>query len=162
MLEREQAPDAILMHAVQVLRRAFDFQRVLLCEAHGIATGYRLTYLDGKPLYGTRRHGVIEPTGADLFSAALLKGADVCIGEATDERVQRALPRWQRTACPDARSFLILTLAARNAAIGFVYADYARSNPSRLAEEEVALLKTIKAQIGLALKKAAHDRPVCA
>jgi HD-like signal output (HDOD) protein len=155
MLERNQAPEAICTHGLQVLRRAFDFQRVVLCEAQDTASQYRVTYLTGKALHTPEQQISFHVPGCtDVFSAALLKSADVYIREANDERMRKALPTWHRALCPDARSLLIQPLHANGATIGFLYADYANSSTRRFTADEVALLKTFKAQIGLALRQA--------
>ena len=155
MLERNQAPEAICTHGLQVLRRAFDFQRVVLCETDSTASEYRVSYLTGKPLHTPeQRFSFSVPGRTDLFTAALMKDADVFIREAGDERMQKALPTWHRALCPDARSLLILPLTANGKTIGFVYADYGNSHARRLTADEVELLKTLKAQVGLALRKA--------
>jgi GAF domain-containing protein len=85
---------------------------------------------------------------------ALSRNADVYIREASEGRVQKSLPIWHRATCPDARSFLVLPLSANGATIGFIYADYGQSNVRRLTTEEVALLKTLKTQVALALRHA--------
>jgi len=156
MLERHQSPEAICTHGLQVLKRAFEFQRVFLCETNGAASTYRISYLAGKALHGSEQpYSFSVVNRNDLFTAALIKDADVYIREAADERMQRALPVWHRATCPDARSFLVLPLRINDATIGFLYADYARSNARRLSTEEVELLKTLKAQMGIAIRQAA-------
>ena len=156
MLERHQSPEAICTHGLQVLKRAFEFQRVFLCETNGTASSYRISYVAGKALHGGEQPFSFSVANrSDLFAAALIKDADVYIREAADERMQKALPVWHRTTCPDARSFLILPLKANDATIGFLYADYARSNARRLSAEEVELLKTLKAQMAIAIRQAA-------
>lgn len=155
MLERHQSPEAVCTHSLQVLRRAFDFQRVVLCETDRTAHEYRIEHLTGKALNAPPEQLAFSVPGSnDLFSAALSKNADVYIREASDERVQKSLPIWHRATCPDARSFLLLPLSANGATIGFIYADYGQSNVRRLTTEEVALLKTLKTQVALALRHA--------
>src|SRR3954453_2918577 len=155
MLERNQAPEAVCPNGLQALRRAFDFQRVVLYETDSTVSEYRVSYLTGKPLNTSeQRFSFSVPGRTDLFHAALAQDADVYIREAADERMQKALPTWHRTLCPDARSVLILPLKASGTTIGFVYADYGSSNARRLTAGEVQLLKTLKAQIGLGLRKA--------
>jgi HD-like signal output (HDOD) protein len=155
MLERHQSPEAICTHALQVLRRAFDFQRVVLSEYDRSAGGYRITHLAGKSLHVPQaQFAFAMANGPDLFTAALQKNADVYIREAADASLQKALPRWYRAACPDARSFLLLPIQASDATIGFVYADYTQSNARRLTAEEVEILKTLKTQIAIALRQA--------
>jgi HD-like signal output (HDOD) protein len=155
MLERHQSPEAICTHGLQVLRRAFEFQRVVLCETDSAAREYRIGNLAGKALHAPQEQfALVVFNGNDLFTAALAKNADVYIREATDERLQKSLPIWHRATCPDARSFLLLPLSANGTPIGFIYADYAQSNVRRLTTEEVGLLKTLKTQIALALRQA--------
>jgi HD-like signal output (HDOD) protein len=154
MLERHQAPEAVCTHALQVLRRAFDFQRVLLCETDLSTHAYRIGHVAGKALNAPQQlFSFVAPGGNDLFCTALTKNVDVYIREAADERMQKALPVWHRATCPDARSFLLLPLVANGATIGFIYADYAQSNVRRPTAEEVEVLKTLKAQIAIALRQ---------
>jgi len=164
MLERHQSPEAICTHGLQVLRRAFDFQRVVLCETDSEASRHRIGQLAGKALHASaEQFAFIAPNANDLFSAALAKCADVYIREAADERVQKSLPAWHRAACPDARSFLLLPLSTNSSIIGFIYADYAQSNVRRLTTEEVGLVKTLKMQIAIALRQVnllIHPAPI--
>jgi GAF domain-containing protein len=155
MLERQQSPDAILTHGVEVLRRAFDFQRVFVCEAERSTGNCRVIRLAGKSLPLEDDLTFMSFSKNDLFSAALLKSADVYIAEAADERIRRALPAWHRAICPDARSFLLLPVASRNEYQAFLYADHARSHSRRPTHDEVQLLMTLKMQVGLALRQAA-------
>jgi len=154
MLERNQSPEAVCTHALQALRRAFDFQRVLLCETRVATRAYRVVYLAGKALHTPQQQLSFTAAGGnDLFTAALIKNVDVYIRESGDERMQKALPVWYRTICPDARSFLMLPLTASGATVGFLYGDYAQSNARRLTIDEVELLKTLKTQVGIALRQ---------
>lgn len=155
MLERRQPPEAILSHGVQVLRRAFEFQRVILCETDNKVSSYRIVCIGGKPVHASEQcFSFAVPARSDLFTAALVKDADVYIREAADEAMVKALPAWHRTMCFDARSLLILPLRASGNIAGFLYADFGQRSTRRLTSEEVELIKTLKTQIAVALRQA--------
>ena len=154
MIERDEPPASTIEHAVGVLQRAFQFQRVLLCAKEVSTQVYSVRALSGR-MHAAAKHafGFREMAGHDLFNAAVLQDADVYIRDASDARLQKSLPAWFKSACPDAQSFLLLPLAAGAGPVGFLYADYGRSNVQRLTQEEVQLVKTLKQQVTIALHR---------
>jgi HD-like signal output (HDOD) protein len=156
MIEREEPPARLLRHALDVLLRAFQFQRVVLCAKDDATRRYAVRAAVGRaPIETGAVFGFQEMASHDLFNAALLQHADVYIRDAADPTVQKSLPEWFKSACADARSFLLLPLGGASGTIGFLYADYGRSNVQRLTHEEVQLVKTLKQQVSIALRRSA-------
>ena len=159
MIERHEPPVAALHHAVGVLHRAFQFQRVVLCAKDAETQVYSIRSTSGRlPLIAEHAFGFKEMASHDLFNAAVLQGADIYIRDATDPRVHKSLPAWFKAVCADARSFLLLPLATGGGSLGFLYADHARSNVQRMACDEVQLIKTLKQQVSIALRQEQSNR----
>ena len=151
MLERNEPPAARLKHATEVLQRAFDFQRVVLCLKHPGSGAYSLRFVAGRPPRTDEVHfGFVEMGSHDLFNAAVLQNADVYIRDATDARLQKNLPGWLQRTCPDAKSFLLLPLGGEGGCVGFFYADNREANGSALTREEIDLIKGLKRQAWIA------------
>lgn len=155
MLERDEPAEARLAHATQVLQRAFDFQRVVLCLKRPTGGAYSVRFTAGKaPRTDEVHFGFVEMNRHDLFNAAVLQKADVYIRDATDTRLQKSLPEWFHRTCPDAKSFLLLPLSGDDACVGFFYADHREPNVSALTREEVDLIKSLKRQAWIAALQA--------
>jgi HD-like signal output (HDOD) protein len=160
MIERDEPLVAALDHAVGVLHRAFEFQRVVLCAKDAATQVYSIRSTAGRlPRIAEHAFGFKEEmVSHDLLNAVVLQGADIYIRDATDPRVQKSLPAWFKAVCADARSFLLLPLATAGESVGFLYADHARSNVQRLTHEEVQLIKTLKQQVSVALRQEQSNR----
>jgi HD-like signal output (HDOD) protein len=154
MFERGEPPKARLRHAANVLQRAYHFQRVILClkDAAGV---FRAQIVSGKaPDTRAAQFGFKEMAVHDLFNAAVLQSADIYIRDATEAKLQQNLPEWFKLTCPDARSFLLLSISGAGGTVGFFYADHADKNVPGLTGEEAQLVKTLKLLAWVAVHQA--------
>jgi HDOD domain len=154
MLERGDAVEARLTHAARVLQRAYEFQRVILCLKDAATGVYRARVLVGKaPETAEAAFGFKELGAHDLFNAAVAQGADIYIRDVADAKLQQNLPLWFKLTCPDAKSFLLLSIASADGTLGFFYADHARANRPGLTHEEVEIVKTLKQLTWVAVRQ---------
>lgn len=154
MLERGDAPEGRLKHATDVLQRAYGFQRVILCLRDPATGVFRIRIVSGRMPDTTETvFGLREIGHHDLFNAAVLQGADIYIRDATDAKLQPNLPSWFKLTCPDAKSFLLLSIGDDGGPLGFFYADHARTNVPGLTGEEVKLIKFLKQHTWVAVRQ---------
>jgi GAF domain-containing protein len=154
MLERGDPVEARLTHAARVLQRAYEFQRVILCLKDAATGAYRARVLVGKaPETAQAAFGFKELGAHDLFNAAVAQRADIYIRDVADAKLQQNLPLWFKLTCPDAKSFLLLSIASADGTLGFFYADHARANPPGLTHEEVDIVKTLKQLTWVAVRQ---------
>jgi eukaryotic-like serine/threonine-protein kinase len=147
--------DDVLRHILEVMQRALDFRRVLLC----------LRDVQGQTLAG--RLGVGANAGVavagfkvalnstnDLFSVVCNKGVDTLISDATLANIAQRLPAWYRSSV-NAPAFLLLPLQLKGKPLGLIYADKSRPGAIELAESELALLRTLRNQAVMAFRQSA-------
>ena len=155
MFERGEPPEARLNHAANVLQRAYHFQRVILCLKDAATGVFRAHIVSGKaPDTTAAQFGFKEMATHDLFNAAVLQSADIYIRDATEAKLQQNLPPWFKLTCPDAKSFLLLSISGAGGTVGFFYADHADRNMPGLTGEEVQLVKTLKQLAWVAVHQA--------
>ena len=93
------------------------------------------------PLDGTR----------DLFYAAAVMGADLCIQDIEADKVRPHVPAWYRNAI-GARGMVLLPIVDRKRTVGLIYADSNSPATLHFSAEELGLLKTLRNQAVLAIK----------
>jgi len=92
---------------------------------------------------------------ADVFHAAISKGQDVLISDATADNIRTRIPAWYSHAFRNqtpAQAFLLLPVMINNKALGLIYADkigHQMQIPSHL----LGLLKALRNQAALALRQ---------
>jgi hypothetical protein len=154
MLEQGASAQLRLQHAADVLQRAFDFQRVVLCVKHPASAVFAIRLAAGKMPHTTQAQLELAHAGhQDLFQVATARQADIYIRDATDPKLQASLPQWFKSAFPDAKSFLLLPVGDSDGSVGFFYADHGRANVQGLTGEEMRLLKTLKQAIRSAVRQ---------
>jgi hypothetical protein len=133
MLERHAPQQSILQHATDVLQRALGFHRAILAVKQPRVDVFIARACSGSPPDTSKTpFGFRLSRSPDLFNAALLRTADIYIRDASEPRLQEALPQWFRRCCPDARSFLLLCVRSGDEPIAFFYADHAYAGAPRL------------------------------
>lgn len=90
---------------------------------------------------------------ADLFSAALARGADLHIRDTRVEKIQSRLPEWFARECPLASSFLLMPLVAQGRVLGFFYAERHEIDEAGIEAEELALLRALRNQVLFGLRQ---------
>lgn len=145
--------DVVLREILQVMQRAFEFRRVLLC----------LRDVSGESLRGRLGVGAqARPIGAaftvdlkggsDLFSVVCRKGVDTLISDATLSNIAQRLPAWYRSSL-NAPAFLLMPMQLKSKPLGLIYADKAQAGAIDLSEKELALLRTLRNQAVMAFRQ---------
>lgn len=86
----------------------------------------------------------------DVFHAALSKGLDILISDATADNIRGRIPDWYLKAA-GAHAFLLLPVLLDNKPLALLYGDRT-SKPMHLAPEVLGLLKALRNQATLAIR----------
>ncbi|MED5621758.1 protein kinase domain-containing protein [Ideonella sp. BN130291] len=148
----------VLRMILETMFRALDFHRVVFCLRDP-----RTEMLTGRFGLGQGVEAVSPVfkvalklqagTGADLFTAVCLKGADTLIADTSASNIAARLPAWYREKV-NAPAFLLLPLLMKNAPFALIYADKARAGGIELGEKELSLLRTLRNQAVMAFRQA--------
>ena len=149
----------VLRMILETMFRALDFRRIVFCLRDP-----RTESLTGRFGLGEGVEGVspafkvalrLQPgSGADLFTAVCLKGADTLISDATSANIAARLPAWYREKV-NAPAFVLLPLMMKSAPFALIYADKAKPGGIELGEKELSLLRTLRNQAVMAFRQAA-------
>lgn len=154
MVENFKLNDVLRM-ILETMYRALAFRRVVFCLRDA-----KTETLTGRFGLGEGAEAVAAgfkvplKTGADLFTAVCVKGADTLITDATIAHISARLPAWYRTSV-NAPAFLLLPMQMKGAPFALIYADKAQPGGIDLGEKELSLLRTLRNQAVMAFKQAA-------
>jgi HD-like signal output (HDOD) protein len=85
----------------------------------------------------------------DVFHAAIAKGQDILISDATADNIRSRIPEWHVRAF-HAHAFLLLPVMVHNKPLGLIYADKI-DQPLQIPSQLLGLLKALRNQAALAL-----------
>ncbi|MCP3667934.1 MAG: HDOD domain-containing protein [Gammaproteobacteria bacterium] len=88
---------------------------------------------------------------ANVFHAALKKGADLYIADTRDHRIKDDLPAWYKKIS-SAGSFILFPMVVKSRPLGFIYADHPRPKGMDLSGRQLNLLKSLRNQVVLAFR----------
>ncbi|MDQ6685790.1 MAG: serine/threonine protein kinase, partial [Pseudomonadota bacterium] len=145
----------VLRMILETMFRALAFRHVVFClrDARSAALTGRFGFGDGiDAMVAEFKVPLKQGSGADLFSAACMKGADVFIADASATAIATRLPAWFRQGV-QAKSFLLLPVLLNNAPLALIYADHG-STGAQLGQRELSLLRTLRNQAVMAFKQA--------
>ena len=154
MVENFKLNDVLRM-ILETMYRALAFRRVVFCLRDA-----KTETLTGRFGLGAGAEAVAASfkvplkSGADLFTAVCVKGADTLITDATVAHISARLPAWYRTSV-NAPAFLLLPMQLKGAPFALIYADKAQPGGIELGEKELSLLRTLRNQAVMAFKQAA-------
>jgi hypothetical protein len=146
----------VLRIILETMYRAIGFQRVLLFVLDGRMQALRCRFGFGPDADRIVQDGVAAPLNGprDLFYAAVVMGADLCIDDLHSEKVRHHVPGWYRAAI-GARGLVLLPIVNRKRTLGLIYADSDEPALLRFSAEELGLLKTLRNQALLAMRQLA-------
>lgn len=149
------ASSRLLMPQVaEVLCSAMGFRFVAICLLDERSDQYRAAVSHGLSSESRMREFVWPSQGVqDLFHLALHNNVDITIADAYQANVRAMLPGSYTLLLADAASLVMLPLVIKNKPLGLIYADRANLAPEGVAAEEGALIKTLKAQLMMVLRK---------
>jgi hypothetical protein len=144
----------VLRIILETMYRAIGFDRVLLFTLDARQSGLRCRFGFGADAEAIVHKGVSIPLdGArDLFYAAAVMGADLCIQDVESDKVRPHVPAWYRTGI-GARGMVLLPIVDRKRTVGLIYADSNSPATLHFSGEELGLLKTLRNQAVLALRQ---------
>lgn len=144
----------VLRVILETMYRSIGFDRTLLFVLDARQQVLRCRFGFGADVERIVRKGTAAPLGGarDIFYAAVVLGADLCIEDMNSEKVRAHVPQWYRDAI-GARGMVLLPIVNRKKTLGLIYAD--SSNPATLhfSAEELGLLKTLRNQAVLAMRQ---------
>lgn len=143
----------VLRMVLETMYRGMFFTRVLLCIKDG-----RQDTMNGRFGFGVDIASIAKgfkfPLGysADVFHAALSKGADILIADINDPKIRNRIPDWYRNTVT-AQTFALFPLIINDVPVALIYADKEFSGEIVFSEKELNLLRTLRNQALLALKQ---------
>jgi len=150
----EHTLNDVLRIILETMYRAIGFERVLLFTLDARQQALRCRFGFGADAEAIAHKGVSVPLdGArDLFYAAAVMGADLCIQDVESDKVRPHVPAWYRTSI-GARGMVLLPIVDRKRTVGLIYADSNSPATLHFSGEELGLLKTLRNQAVLALRQ---------
>ena len=144
----------VLRIILETMYRAIGFERVLLFTLDARQQALRCRFGFGADAEAIAHKGVSIPLeGArDLFYAAAVMGADLCIQDIESSKVRPHVPAWYRSAI-GARGMVLLPIVDRKRTVGLIYADSSSPATLHFSAEELGLLKTLRNQALLAMRQ---------
>lgn len=138
---------------LETMYRGMGFNRVILC-----LQDTKTREMVAKLGFGSDANAIIKQFrfalkyNANVFHAALTRGVDVYIANATDTKIRGDLPGWFRMI-PDANCFILLPIVVNKRSIGLIYADHNKACGLGMTPKQLNLLKALRNQILLAFSR---------
>jgi hypothetical protein len=146
----------VLRIILETMYRAIGFQRVLLFALDPREQSLRCRFGFGTDadLITQNRISVPLHGNRDLFYAAVVMGADLCLDDLESDRIRPHVPQWYKSAI-GARGIVLLPIVNRKRTLGLIYADSDVPAVLHFSPEELSLLKTLRNQALMAMRQTA-------
>jgi GAF domain-containing protein len=146
----------VLRIILETMYRAIGFQRVLLFSLDPREQSLRCRFGFGTDADVITQNRISVPLhgNRDLFYAAVVMGADLCLDDLESDRIRPHVPKWYKSAI-GARGILLLPIVNRKRTLGLIYADSDVPAVLHFSTEELSLLKTLRNQALLAMRQTA-------
>ena len=146
----------VLRIILETIYRAMGFKHVLLCIRDARSNTMTGRFGFGPDIEtlirGVRFSLATQPD--NVFNVATAKGVDILITDVDDPQIASRIPAWYRKALPS-QTFVLLPLTLKGTPVALIYADKDRAGDIVIAENELALLRTLRNQALLAIKQSA-------
>jgi HD-like signal output (HDOD) protein len=144
----------ILRIIMETMYRGIGFTRVILCVRDASAKALRGRIGFGQDADGIVQRGFLIPLSEthDVFYAAIVRGADICVDDLDAERIRPHVPDWYRKAVP-AHGMVLFPIMINRQPLAMIYADTDRSDVLKFRPDELGLLRTLRNQAVLAFKQ---------
>lgn len=146
-------PADVLRMALETMYRAMGMRRVLLCLRDNGGQVLSGRWGLGVGVTAMSRAFRVDLPSNDLFAAVCNKALDTLITDLSVPQVVGRLPVWYAQQTDKPIAFLVLPLVVRGQPVGLIYADWA-VEPPESGSREMALLKTLRNQVLMALRQA--------
>ncbi len=147
VVERSAGFLPALALALAGIRHGMDYTRVCYFGRDDVTGTYRPQLAIGTDLERLRDTVFMGVQADSLLHAALDRGVDLHIGDASAPKVRERLPAWFATAFPDTRSFLILPVRIDERPVGFILADRDRLDPQGPGPVELDRIRALRNRI---------------
>lgn len=143
----------VLRMVLETMYRGMGFNHVLLCIKDG-----RHGTMNGRFGFGTDAARIAKEFkfpmsySADVFHAALSKGADILITDINSKKIRERIPGWYRNSVT-AQTFALFPLIIKNAPVALIYVDREFPGEIVFSEKELSLLRALRNQALLAIKQ---------
>ena len=143
----------VLRMILETMYRGMGFTHVLLCIKDG-----RQGTMNGRFGFGAdvariaREFKFPLSYSADVFHAALSKGADILIADVNGLKIRERIPDWYRNVVTT-QTFALFPLIIKNVPVALIYADREFPGEIVFSEKELSLLRTLRNQALLAIKQ---------
>jgi HD-like signal output (HDOD) protein len=144
----------VLRIILETMYRAIGFQRVLLFSLDPREKSLRCRFGFGTDADVITQKRIAVPLhgNRDLFYAAVVMGADLCIDDLESDKIRPHVPQWYKAAI-GARGIVLLPIVNKKRTLGLIYADSDSPAVLRFSAEELSLLKTLRNQALLAMRQ---------
>ena len=140
--------NTLLMLVLETLYRSLGFRFVTICVRDARNAQFRARNSVGANQLEIQRGFVFpDDCASDLFSMALSRNVDLVISDATAPKIHNALPAWHKRLLPDTKSLMILPLTLSDKPFGLIYADRTEIALKAITDDEMKLIKTLKANV---------------
>ncbi|MBS4098721.1 MAG: HDOD domain-containing protein [Sulfuricella sp.] len=143
----------VLRMILETMYRGMGFQHVLLCVRDGKQGTMNGRFGFGEDIAALAKNFHFPLAfSADVFHAALDKGADILIADTNDPKILTHIPDWYRDVVT-AQTFVLFPLTMKSTPVALIYADKAFPGEISFNEKELSLLRTLRNQALLAIKQ---------
>ncbi|MFA7242543.1 MAG: HDOD domain-containing protein [Sulfuricellaceae bacterium] len=152
LVENRPLTDVLRM-ILETMYRGMGFAHVLLCIKDGKQGAMNGRFGFGADIARIAKEFKFPLSySADVFHAALSKGADILINDINGQKIRERIPEWYRNV-GTAQTFVLFPLIIKNAPVALIYADKEFPGEIVFGEKELSLLRTLRNQALLAIKQ---------
>ena len=143
----------VLQMVLETMHRSLGFQHTLI-----FIRDNRLGMMVARFGFGTTADEIIPRLrfplllAQDVFYLAIDKGVDIIIEDVNADNIADKIPSWFRNVL-DVQCFLLLPIMVNKVAIGLIYADMQEANSLQMTQRQLALLRTLRNQVIIAIKQ---------
>jgi len=143
----------ILLTALECLHSGFGYSRSLLMLRDAGTAKMRARVWCGAVSPAEAKLLEIDLDAAgDFFAAAIRRGSDLQIQDTRAPQIAARLPGYFLKACARTTSFILLPIVSENLSIACILVGRDVAEPEPISAEDVRLLRTVRAQIVLAMR----------
>ena len=142
----------VLQMIIETIYRALSGSRVVLCLKDSKTGCIRARFGYGEDIENFISHFSLPlHNQSDVFHVAFKNNVDIRIENTGDVKIRDRIPAWFHKNIA-ARSFSIFPVVIKGTPIALIYIDQLKSEPTRITDAQLGLLKTLRNQAILALK----------
>ncbi|MFT5218954.1 MAG: hypothetical protein ACI9LO_001601 [Planctomycetota bacterium] len=142
----------VMQMILETIYRAFPNGRVILCLKDKNTTSIRARFGYGEGVDDIIDKFVIPVAyRSDVFHVAFKNGVDIQIEDISDENIRAKIPDWYQQNI-GAKNFIIFPISIKKSPIAFIYIESADNDATKITDDQLGKLKTLRNQSILAIK----------